>query len=214
MTAKSIASVYSPLEERINVVSHAAGFVFSIVAFVLLVLRALETGGPLHLVSFSMFGTGLVILFGASTLYHSTLDPLLRSRLRILDHASIYVLIAGTYTPFTLVTLNDATGWTLFFVSWGFAITGIVLKLFFTGQYRKTSTAMYVLMGWLIVFAIKPLIANLPPAGLAWLISGGLAYTLGATIYSVRRVPFNHAIFHLFVLTGATCHFMAVYFYV
>jgi hemolysin III len=214
MTASSIASVYSPLEERINVVSHAAGFVFSIVAFVLLVSRAIGLDSTLYLVGFTIFGTSLVILFGASTLYHSALDPLLRSRLRILDHASIYVLIAGTYTPFTLVTLSGPTGWTLFFVSWGFAITGIVLKLFFTGQYRKTSTAMYVLMGWLIVFAIKPLIVNLPPAGLSWLISGGLAYTLGATIYSIARVPFNHAIFHMFVLTGATCHFMVVYFYV
>lgn len=214
MTAPAIAAVYSPLEERINVVSHAIGFALSITAFVLLVMRAIHLDSALHLISFSIFGTGLVVLFGASTLYHGATDPLIRGRLRVLDHAAIYVLIAGTYTPFTMVTLKDSIGWILFAVSWGMALTGIVLKLFFTGRYRKTSTAMYVAMGWLIVFAINPLIANLPTAGISWLIAGGLAYTLGAVIYSISLVPMNHAIFHLFVLTGAACHFVAVYFYV
>jgi hemolysin III len=214
MTPPAIASAYSPLEERINVLSHATGFALSLLAFVLLVMRAIALESVPHIVSFSIFGTGLIVLFGASTLYHSATDPVARSRLRVLDHASIYVLIAGTYTPFTLVTLNGPVGWTLFAVSWALAVTGIVLKLFYTGHYRKTSTAMYVLMGWLIVFAIKPLIANLPAPGLSWLIAGGLSYTLGAAIYSFARVPFNHAIFHLLVLTGATSHFMAVYFYV
>lgn len=214
MNASSIASVYSPLEERINVVSHAMGLAFSIIAFVLLVSRALSLDSVLHIVSFSIFGTSLIILFGASTLYHSATDPIVRSRLRVLDHASIYVLIAGTYTPFTLVTLEGTTGWILFAVSWGMALSGIVLKLFFTGRYRKTSTAMYLLMGWLLVFAINPLLANLPPTGVSWLIAGGLSYTLGAIIYSIAVVPLNHAIFHLFVLAGAASHFMAVYFYV
>ena len=214
MTAPAIASAYSPLEERINVLSHGTGFVLSLLAFVLLVMSALAMDSVLYLVSFPVFGTGLIVLFGASTLYHGTADPLVRSRLRVLDHASIYILIAGTYTPFTLVTLNGPAGWTLFAVTWGFALTGIVLKLFFTGRFRKTSTAMYVAMGWLVVFAIDPLVANLPAGGLAWLAAGGIAYTLGAVLYSIDRVPFNHAIFHLFVLTGATCHFVAVYFYV
>lgn len=214
MTSPAIAAAYSPLEERINIVSHAIGFALSIFAFVLLVVRAINLHSVLHLASFTIFGTGLVVLFGASTLYHGATDPRVRSRLRVLDHAAIYVLIAGTYTPFTLVTLQGSIGWTLFAVSWGLALTGIILKLFFTGRYRKTSTAMYVAMGWLMVFAINPLVANLPAAGISWLISGGLAYTLGAVIYSVSIVPLNHAIFHLFVLTGAACHFVAVYFYV
>jgi hemolysin III len=214
MAIAPIASVYSANEERVNIVSHAIGLAVSVVALLLLINRSIALDDVLYIVSFSVFGVSLVVLFGASTLYHSARDPVIRNRLRILDHAAIYVLIAGTYTPFTLVTLKGSTGWILFAVSWGIALSGITLKLFFTGQYRKTSTAMYILMGWLIVFAINPLIANLHPAGLQWLIAGGLAYTLGAIIYSIAHVPFNHAIFHLFVLTGATCHFLAIYSYV
>jgi hemolysin III len=135
-------------------------------------------------------------------------------RLRVVDHASIYVLIAGTYTPFTLITLAGPTGYTLFAVAWIMAVCGIVLKLFFTGRFTALSTAMYVLMGWLIVFAIKPLMAGLPPAGLLWMLAGGVAYTVGALLYGIKALPFNHAIFHLFVLAGSLCHFIAVYAYV
>jgi len=208
------ASAYSPREERFNIVSHAIGLAISVLALTLLVNRSVALVSVRHIVSFSIFGASLVLLFLASTLYHSATDPVARSRLRILDHASIYILIAGTYTPFTLVTLHGSTGWILFGISWSMAVCGVTLKLFFTGRYRRTSTAMYVLMGWLIVFAIEPLITTLPPAGLNWLIAGGLAYTLGAAIYSIAHVPLNHAIFHLLVLTGASCHFMAVYSYV
>ncbi|MCI0517257.1 MAG: hemolysin III family protein [Woeseiaceae bacterium] len=208
------ASVYSPREEQFNIVLHAVGLICSIIALLPLIFRAAELGGFAPMFSFSVFGASLIVLFAASTVYHSTTDPWLRSRLRIVDHASIYLLIAGTYTPFTLITLDGSIGWVLFCIAWSLALTGIVLKLFFTGRYTRISTLMYLLMGWIIVFAIKPLIANLPPAGLLWLVLGGAAYTLGAILYSIRRIPFNHAIFHVFVLLGASCHFMAIYFYV
>jgi len=205
---------YSPIEERINIVSHAVGFILSIVALVFLVIHASLHGNVWHIVSFSIFGASLIILYAASTVYHSAKNPELRNRLKIIDHASIYVLIAGTYTPFTLVTLKGAIGWVIFGISWGMALTGIILKLFFTGRYNLISTLMYVLMGWLIVFAIKPLINNFPIEGLLWLVAGGISYTIGALIYSIKKIKFNHAIFHMLVLSGSFCHFMSVFYYV
>ena len=139
---------------------------------------------------------------------------MLRVRLRTVDHAAIYILIAGTYTPFALVTLQGSIGWILFAVIWTMALSGIALKLFFTGRFELSSTLMYVAMGWLIVFFIKPLIASFPPAGLAWLLAGGIAYTVGAVLYSMPRVPYNHAVFHIFVVAGGMCHFIAVFVYV
>lgn len=205
---------YPAMEEKTNIILHAVGFILSIVALVLLVTRASLYGNAWHIVSFSIFGASLIILFAASTFYHSTQKPELRSRLRIIDHASIYVLIAGTYTPFSLVTLKGPTGWTIFGISWGLALTGIIMKLFFTGKYKLLSTLMYVLMGWIIVFAIKPVIHNLSSEGLFWLVAGGLSYTIGAILYSIKSIKFNHAIFHVCVLLGSVCHFMAVFFYV
>jgi len=205
---------YSPIEEKINIISHATGFIISIVALVLLVTYANLLGDVWHIVSFSIFGASLIILYAASTFYHSAKNPELRNRLKVIDHASIYVLIAGTYTPFTLVTLNGTIGWVIFGTTWGLALTGIILKLFFTGKYDLFSTIMYVLMGWVIVFAIKPLINNLPLEGLLWLFAGGISYTIGAILYSIKKIKFNHAIFHMFVLLGSFCHFMSVFFYV
>jgi len=205
---------YSPLEEKINILSHAIGFILSIVALVLLVIYASLDGDVWHIVSFSIFGSSLIILYAASTFYHRAKNPELRNRLKIFDHAAIYILIAGTYTPFTLVTLKGPTGWVIFGASWAMAITGIILKLFFTGRFNLISTIMYVLMGWIIVFAIKPLINNLPVDGLRWLVAGGIAYTAGAILYSIKKIKFNHAIFHVLVLTGSFCHFMSVFFYV
>jgi hemolysin III len=205
---------YSPLEEKTNIISHAIGLVFSSIALVLLVVRASLSGNAWHVVSVSIFGASLISLYAASTFYHSAKDPKIRSRLRIIDHATIYVLIAGTYTPFTLVTLNGSVGWTIFAVSWAMALTGIILKLFFTGKYNVLSTLMYVFMGWIIVFAITPLINNLSTEGLFWLLAGGVAYTTGAVLYSIKKIKFNHAIFHMFVLLGSFCHFVSVYFYV
>lgn len=205
---------YSPLEEKTNIISHAIGLVLSVVALLLMLLRASESGNVLYIVSAGIFGFSLIALYAASTLYHSAKDPKARSRLRVNDHATIYILIAGTYTPFTLITLNGWVGWTIFGVSWGMAISGVALKLFFTGRYNVLSTLMYVFMGWIIIFAIKPLINNLSSEGLFWLVAGGIAYTTGAVIYSIKKLSFNHAIFHLFVLLGSFCHFTAVYFYV
>lgn len=208
------AKFYSPLEERINVLSHALGFVLSVFALALLVTYASRYGSVVHVLSFGVFGLSLVILYAASTVYHSTTNPARRARMRIVDHAAIYVLISGTYTPILLVILSGTLGWVMFGISWGLALIGIILKLFFTGKYSHASTAMYVFMGWLIIFAIKPLINNFSAEGLWWLFAGGMAYTVGAIIYSFKKIKFHHAIFHVFVLLGSACHFVCVYFYV
>jgi hemolysin III len=205
---------YSPLEEKINILSHGLGAILGIIALVPLSIKSSQFEGLLPFISFIIFGLSLVILYSASTIYHSAVEPKKRSQLRVLDHAAIYILIAGTYTPFTLVTLHGPTGWAIFYTTWGIALTGIILKIFFTGRFNILSTVMYVLMGWIIAFAIKPLINNLPSEGLIWLMAGGAAYTIGAILYSIKTIKFNHAIFHVFVLIGSFCHFMSVYFYV
>ena len=214
MAKVTLPKYYSPTEEKINVISHAVGFFLSSVALVFLVVRAGMYGNVLHVVSFTIFGVSLMVLYAASSLYHNAKQPEVRKRLKIFDHASIYVLIAGTYTPFTLVTLQGSAGWVIFGVSWGIALVGITLKLFFTGRYSIASTVMYVLMGWVIIFAIKPLVHNLSADGLFWLFLGGVAYTVGAVLYSIKKIKFNHAIFHLLVLIGSFCHFVSIYFYV
>ena len=205
---------YEPKEERFNVISHAVGLVLSIIALVLLVVYSSVYGSAWHIVSFSIYGASLIVLYSASTFYHYVQNPKLRHRLNIFDHAAIYILIAGTYTPFTLVVLKGWVGWTIFGVSWGIALLGVILKLSFTGKYDKISTVAYVLMGWLIIFAIKPLVGNLPFEGLMWLLAGGISYTVGAILYSIKKIKYNHAIFHIFVLIGSFCHFIAVFFYV
>ena len=205
---------YESTEEKINVITHAIGLLLSIAALVLLIVHASYHGTARHIVSFTIFGASLIVLYSASTLYHYSQKPNIRHKLNILDHASIYVLIAGTYTPFTLITLKGALGWTIFGVTWGIALVGIFLKLFYTGKYDKISTIAYVVMGWIIIFAVKPLMENLPINGLYWLLTGGISYTIGAVLYSVKKIKYNHAIFHLFVLLGSFSHFMAVYFYV
>ena len=214
MSDKKGIKFYSPLEEKINVTTHAVGLGLSIVALVLLVTHAIRNGNVWHIVGFSIFGVSLCVLYTASTFYHNAKEPELRSKLRVFDHASIYVLIAGTYTPYTIVTLNGLTGWVIFGVSWGLAISGIILKLFFTGKYDFISTLMYVFMGWIIIFAIKPMSINLSSGGIFWLVAGGVSYTLGAVIYSIKKIKFNHAIFHIFVLIGSGCHFLSIFLYV
>lgn len=214
MTATQHTTAYPPAEERINIVSHAMGLLFSAVGVVFLVVKAASYGTTIHIVSVAVFGASLVALYAASSFYHSATNPAVRKTLRTVDHAAIYVLIAGTYTPFALVTLGGAIGWTIFGVAWGLALTGIALKLFFTGRFNHLSTAMYVFMGWMIVFAIKPLIASLASDGLAWLGAGGISYTVGALVYSIKKIPFGHAAFHILVVLGSACHFVAVYYFV
>jgi len=205
---------YPEFEEKLNVWSHFLGLLLSGVALVLLVMRALELQNIWAVISFPVFGISMMILYLASTLYHRSKDPKMRYRLNIFDHAAIFVLIAGSYTPFVLVTLNGTEGWIIFSLVWAIAFIGIILKIFLTGKFRILSTVMYVAMGWLIVFSFKSLAQNLDFNGLVWLISGGLAYTAGAVLYSIEKMRFNHAIFHIFVLIGTFCHFMSVYLYV
>jgi len=211
---KPIARKYSDREEVLNVITHGTGLIFSIVALVMLVVYASLYGTAWHIVSFSIYGASLVVLYLASTLFHAARNQEVRNYLNIFDHSSIYLLIAGTYTPFVLVTLNGPWGWSLFGVVWGLAITGIVLKLFFTGRYDLASLIGYVLMGLIILIAIVPLFRNLPIGGLLWLMAGGVAYIVGAFFYIWHTLPYNHAIFHLFVLLGSLCHFVAVFWYV
>ena len=205
---------YPPFEEKINVISHGIGVIMSIVAFILLIIKGIDDDKAINLVSYIIYGLSLIILYTASTIYHNSKTEIIRNRLNVFDHASIFVLIAGTYTPYSLITLEGTTGWLVFGIIWSFAITGVILKLFFIGKYKVLSTVMYVLMGWLMVFAIKPMINNLSTEGLIWLLAGGISYTIGAVLYSVEKIKFNHAIFHIFVLIGSICHFISVYIYV
>jgi len=207
-------NTYPPKEEKFNVWSHFIGFILSIAALTLLVVKSSLFGNVWHIVSYSIYGSSLILLYLASTLYHKSKKPKIRARLNIFDHAAIYVLIAGTYTPFTLVTLHGVTGWVLFGLTWGVAILGVIFKLFFIGKYDRLSTIMYVLMGWMVIFAIKPLIENLSAQGLFWLAAGGVFYTVGAVFYSREKLAYNHAIFHVFVLLGSISHFVSIFFYV
>lgn len=211
---KTAVKFYPPTEEKINVWSHGLGLLLSLICLPLLVLRAVSFGDAWRIVSFSIFGVSMILLYLASTIYHNSKQPKLRARLNVFDHASIYVLIAGSYTPFTLVTLHGWVGWTIFGIAWGAALAGIILKIFFIGRYNLLSVIMYVLMGWIIVIAIKPLIQNLSAEGLIWLGAGGISYTVGAVLYSLKGMKFNHAVFHIFVLVGTFCHFVAVYWFV
>ncbi|MFN3272326.1 MAG: PAQR family membrane homeostasis protein TrhA [Cloacibacterium caeni] len=214
MDKKTNIQFYSPTEEKLNIWSHAFGIFLSIIALALLIIKALQQDNIWMMISFPIFGISLILLYLASTLYHSAKNPSKRFKLKIFDHAAIYVLIAGSYTPFTLVSLNGETGWLIFSMVWVMAFTGIMLKLFFTGKFKIVSTAMYVLMGWLIVFYFQDLTARLHEKGVFYLILGGVLYTIGAILYSIKKIKFNHAIFHFFVLAGSFCHFLSIYLYV
>ena len=214
MEKKTNIQFYSPTEEKLNIWSHAFGIFLSIIALVLLILKAVQQDNIWMMISFPIFGVSLILLYLASTLYHASKEPQKRFKLKVFDHAAIYVLIAGSYTPFTLVSLNGETGWLIFSMVWVMAFTGIILKLFFTGRFKVISTAMYVLMGWLIVFYFQDLTAHLHEKGVFYLILGGVLYTIGAILYSIKKIKFNHAIFHFFVLAGSFCHFLSIYLYV
>jgi len=202
------------LEERINTLTHGIGAALSLGAFCALVVSASLTQNVWHIVSSTVFGLSLIALYMASTLYHSAKAPIRKRRLKVLDHACIYVLIAGTYTPFTLGPLRGAYGWSLFGVIWGLAIAGVAFKLFFTGRFKLTSTLLYLGMGWLGVFVVVPLAKVVPDAAIYWIYAGGFCYTLGAIFYLVKRLPFNHGLFHVLVLAGSACHFLSVFLYV
>jgi hemolysin III len=195
-------------------VIHGIGAVLAAAALALLVTFASLIGDPWRVVSFSIYGASLVILYTASTLFHGFRNPKLKQLFRIFDHAAIYLLIAGSYTPFLLVTIRGPLGWTLFGVTWGFAVLGVIQATFFLDRLKFFSLIAYLGMGWLIVAAFKPLIASLHLGGIIWLAAGGVCYTLGVVFYVTKRIPYNHAIWHLFVLAGSISHFFAMLLYV
>jgi len=204
----------SLIEEIANSITHGIGLLLSIVGLVILVVSASVHGDIWRVVCFSVYGGALIILYTASTLYHSF--PMGRTKyiLKIIDHSAIYILIAGSYTPFALISLRGAWGWTLFGVIWALALAGIVFKMFFVKRLLVLSTITYLIMGWLALIAVRPIINNIPFRGIVWLIAGGLFYTLGIIFHFFNKLPFHHAIWHLFVLSGSICHYFAILFYV
>jgi len=201
---------YTSEEERLNVITHGFGFVLACCGSVLLINQGLKQGFHLRFISYLIYCFGLLTLYLASTLYHLAKAPKLKLRLNVFDHSAIYVLIAGTYSPIALLSMKGNWGWAIFFTVWTLAIIGIVLKFFFIGRYSKISTATYVLMGWVIIIAIKPLLNSMVTEGLLWLLAGGIFYTLGALLYHRISMKYNHAIFHVFVLLGSLCHYIVI----
>jgi hemolysin III len=197
-------------EEIANSVSHGLAFLAAVAAFPVLVISAVERGGSAGIVGASIFAFTMALLYLTSTLYHALARNRAKRLFRVLDHGAIYLLIAGTYTPFTLGVLRGAWGWTLFGLVWGVAVIGVVFKSLGGARHKKVSTILYLAMGWLVIIAIKPLWFNLQPWGLFWLMAGGVAYTSGVAFYAAKRLRYAHFIWHLFVITGTTCHFIAV----
>ena len=207
-------SEYSHREEIANSVTHGVGVLLAIAGLVILTVFAGIHGTARHIVACSIFGGTMILLYTASTLYHSIHWPKAKPVLRVLDHSAIFLLIAGTYTPFTLISLRGPWGWSLFGIVWGLAVIGIVLEIFLRPGLRYLIVGLYIGMGWVIAIAVKPLLGAVPPGGLVLLLAGGLCYTLGVPVYVKRSIPFNHAIWHLFVLAGTILHFFAVLLYV
>jgi hemolysin III len=210
MNPDKLDSKYSLGEEIANSVTHAVATVMSIAALVVLIVAAVSNGDAWHVVSFSIFGSTLILLYLASTLYHAIPLPRAKRILKTLDHSAIFLLIAGTYTPFMLVSLRETVGWTVFGVVWLLAVAGVVLKCCFVYRFQRLSLAVYLGMGWLCVLIGRDMYASLSGASLTFLALGGLAYTLGVVFYVWERLPYNHAIWHLFVIAGSTLHFFSV----
>ncbi|MCK5875670.1 MAG: hemolysin III family protein [Alcanivoracaceae bacterium] len=203
---------YTLREERLNSLTHGLGALLSAVGTLVLVLTAAREGDVWKIVSFSIFGASLILLYSASTFYHASRSPRVREIWKMLDHCAIFLLIAGTYTPFLLVNLRGPTGWTLFGIIWGLALAGIILKLVFGHRYKILRVIVYLAMGWLIVFAAGELNTQVSELGVRLTVIGGVVYTLGVVFYLADRLPYNHAIWHLFVVGGSLCHFYAIYY--
>lgn len=204
-------STQTKQEELLNAWSHGIGAALGIVALVLLIVFSDNNTKPWSLFSVIIYGISIIVLFLASTLYHAVKGERRKHYFRIVDHISIYLLIAGTYTPVLLILLRDSNGWPLFWIVWGIAAFGLILKLFFTGKFEVFSTLLYLVMGWLIIFDFSNLSDAIGPAGVLWLFAGGLSYTVGIIFYAIQRIPYNHVIWHLFVLGGAICHFFMIF---
>lgn len=205
---------YSVAEEIVHAVTHGIGALLSLAGLVVLVIDAAAGNDPWRIVSAAVYGSSLVILYLGSTLYHALRMPGLKEVFRVLDHSSIFVLIAGTYTPFTLVTLRGPWGWTFFGLAWGLCLAGISLKTILGKRFGFLFGLLYLAMGWMSLLALKPLVSNLAPAGFGLLLGGGLVYSLGVIFYSIDRIPWNHAIWHVLVMAGSILHYTAILFYV
>ncbi|WP_028563866.1 PAQR family membrane homeostasis protein TrhA [Paenibacillus pinihumi] len=205
---------YTRREEVANAITHGIGALLSVAALVLLIVFASLKGTAWHVVSFTIYGSAMLLLYVSSTLVHSFPEGKIKDLFEIMDHSCIYIFIAGTYTPILFNVVQGATGWALFGIVWGIAIAGVVFKSFFASKFLFTSTLLYIAMGWIIVFAWGPLVENMAPGGLKLLIGGGLLYTFGTVFYMWRSFPYHHAVWHLFVLGGSTLHFFAILLYV
>ena len=205
---------YTQREEHVHGLTHGVGLVLSVVGLVVMILLAVQRGTVWHVVSFSLYGASLVLLFLSSMLYHSVQRPRAKEVLQRLDHSAIFVLIAGTYTPFLLVNLRGAWGWSLFGVIWFLCVTGILGEVFARRHMKYVSLPVYLGMGWLVIIALGPALRNVAIGGILWLVAGGLCYTVGVGFYAWRRRLYTHAVWHLFVLAGSVCHYVSVLGYV
>ncbi len=199
-------------EEIVNSITHGIGALLSVAALVVLVILSINHGDTMHLVSFSIYGSTLILLYLSSTLYHSFSSPRIKNLFARFDHVSIFLLIAGTYTPILLTSIRGVWGWTLFGIIWGLAIVGAVIRSIYLHRFRKLMVAVYLLMGWMFVIAGKQVFLSLPTNSLIFLVLGGIAYSVGVIFYMWRKLPYSHGIWHLFVLAGSVLHFFAIYF--
>jgi hemolysin III len=203
----------SPAEERANSISHGLGLVASLAAAPILVITAMKAGGASAVIGAAVFAASIVSLYLASTLYHALPETRGKGFFRLVDHAAIFLLIAGTYTPFTLGVMRGPWGWTLFGLIWSLALIGLILKAVPRTRYSRLTIVLYVVMGWLAVIATRPILTLIPLPGVLWIAAGGLAYTSGLVFFGMHRLRFNHFIWHLFVMAGTICHFFAVLWY-
>lgn len=205
-------TIHNRVEERLNSATHGIGALLSVIGTIALIVGATQLNDVWKIVSFSIFGASLILLYMASAFYHGTRRPELKNTLKTLDHCAIFLLIAGTYTPFLLVNMRGTVGWTLFAIIWSLAVTGVVLKVIFANRFELARVGIYIAMGWLIAFAFSDLMANLSETALTLTVVGGIVYTVGVAFYLADRIPYMHAIWHLFVIGGSACHFSAIYF--
>ncbi|MCK4508645.1 MAG: hemolysin III family protein [Desulfuromonadales bacterium] len=205
---------YSEEEELANRLTHSAAALLSMVGFVILVVTASHTGDPYRIASSVVFCGSLSIFYVISSVYHTVRNPKTRYVFRVLDHAGIYLVIAGSYTPFTLISLREGSGWTIFGLVWGLAVAGVIFKSFMTHRLAFIAPVFYIALGWMIVVDLEGLLTMVPLKGVLWLLAGGLCYTVGIVFYAIDRIPYNHAIWHIFVIAGSLCHYLSVLWYV